>query len=56
MVASVPVKPGQAHADDDPSLATTMAGWWWLDPLVGLGIAGPAASQGSRAWRGEDCR
>ena len=30
-------------------------GGWWLDPAVGLGIAGIAAWQGVEAWRGEDC-
>lgn len=36
----------------------TMALWsggWWIDPAVGLGIAGVAAWQGARAWRGHDC-
>lgn len=28
---------------------------WWIDPAVGLGIAGVAAWQGVRAWRGEQC-
>lgn len=28
---------------------------WWVDPAVGLGIAGIAAWQGVRAWRGHDC-
>jgi divalent metal cation (Fe/Co/Zn/Cd) transporter len=30
-------------------------GGWWVDPAVGLGIAGVAAWQGVRAWRGHDC-
>lgn len=30
-------------------------GAWWIDPAVGLGIAGVAAWQGVRAWRGHDC-
>ncbi|OJZ72947.1 hypothetical protein BRW65_15805 [Mycobacterium paraffinicum] len=36
----------------------TMALWsggWWIDPAIGLGIAGVAAWQGVRAWRGHDC-
>jgi len=28
---------------------------WWVDPAVGLGIAGIAAWQGVGAWRGQDC-
>lgn len=34
------------------------AGWpggWWLDPIIGLGIAGAAAWQGIQTWRGDDC-
>ncbi|OMB98612.1 hypothetical protein A5732_04840 [Mycobacterium colombiense] len=30
-------------------------GGWWLDPVVGLGIAGLAFSEGIEAWRGRDC-
>ena len=30
-------------------------GGWWLDPAVGLGIAGIAAWEGVRAWRGRSC-
>lgn len=36
-------------------LANTLFGWWWLDPVVGLGIAGLAVWEGVEAWRGEDC-
>ena len=28
---------------------------WWIDPAVGLAIAGVAVWQGVRAWRGEEC-
>ena len=38
-------------------LAVT-AGWpgfWWFDPVIGLGIAAAATWQGVRSWRGEDC-
>ena len=31
------------------------AGGWWVDPAIGLAIAGVAVWQGSRAWRGHDC-
>jgi divalent metal cation (Fe/Co/Zn/Cd) transporter len=36
-------------------LANTLLGWWWLDPVIGLGIAGLAVREGIEAWRGEDC-
>jgi len=32
-----------------------IAGAWWLDPLVGLLIAGVAVREGVEAWRGEGC-
>jgi divalent metal cation (Fe/Co/Zn/Cd) transporter len=34
------------------------AGWpgfWWFDPVIGLGIAAAAIWQGVKSWRGEDC-
>jgi divalent metal cation (Fe/Co/Zn/Cd) transporter len=36
-------------------LANTAFGWWWLDPVVGLGIAALAVWEGIQAWRGDDC-
>lgn len=36
-------------------LANTLFGWWWLDPTVGLLIAGLAVREGIEAWRGDDC-
>jgi divalent metal cation (Fe/Co/Zn/Cd) transporter len=36
-------------------LANTLFGVWWLDPSVGLAIAGLAVWEGRRAWRGESC-
>lgn len=36
-------------------LANTLLGWWWLDPAIGVGIAGLAVREGVQAWRGEDC-
>ena len=30
-------------------------GAWWLDPVVGLLIAGVAIKEGAEAWRGEGC-
>jgi divalent metal cation (Fe/Co/Zn/Cd) transporter len=36
-------------------LANALAGAWWLDPAVGLLIAGVAVKEGADAWRGEGC-
>ena len=30
-------------------------GGWWLDPVIGVGIAAVSIWQGFRSWRGEDC-
>ena len=36
-------------------LANTLLGWWWLDPVVAVGIAGLAVREGIEAWHGEEC-
>jgi divalent metal cation (Fe/Co/Zn/Cd) transporter len=36
-------------------LGNAVAGAWWLDPAVGLLIAGVAVREGVEAWRGEGC-
>lgn len=36
-------------------LGNALAGAWWLDPVVGLLIAGVALREGLEAWRGEGC-
>jgi divalent metal cation (Fe/Co/Zn/Cd) transporter len=36
-------------------LGNAIFGAWWLDPVVGLVIAGVAVREGSEAWRGEGC-
>jgi divalent metal cation (Fe/Co/Zn/Cd) transporter len=36
-------------------LGNALAGAWWLDPAVGLLIAGLAVKEGREAWRGEGC-
>jgi divalent metal cation (Fe/Co/Zn/Cd) transporter len=36
-------------------LANHLAGWWWLDPITGLGIAGLALYEARNAWAGEVC-
>jgi divalent metal cation (Fe/Co/Zn/Cd) transporter len=35
--------------------ANALLGWWWLDPVAGLAVAGMAIREGIAAWRGEDC-
>jgi divalent metal cation (Fe/Co/Zn/Cd) transporter len=30
-------------------------GWWWLDPIAALAIAGVALKEGLETWRGEGC-
>jgi divalent metal cation (Fe/Co/Zn/Cd) transporter len=35
--------------------ANAIAGAWWLDPIVGLLIAGVAVKEGLDAWRGDGC-
>jgi divalent metal cation (Fe/Co/Zn/Cd) transporter len=36
-------------------LGNAVVGAWWLDPVVGLLIAGVAVREGVEAWRGEGC-
>jgi divalent metal cation (Fe/Co/Zn/Cd) transporter len=36
-------------------LANAVAGWWWADPLVALGIGVVAVREAWDAWRGESC-
>jgi divalent metal cation (Fe/Co/Zn/Cd) transporter len=36
-------------------LGNGLVGAWWLDPAVGLLIAGVAVNEGVEAWRGEGC-
>ena len=36
-------------------LANAIAGWWWADPIVALGIGGLAVYEAREAWRGESC-
>jgi divalent metal cation (Fe/Co/Zn/Cd) transporter len=35
--------------------ASSLFGLWWLDPMVALGIAGLAISEGRESWHGESC-
>jgi len=34
---------------------TALFGWWWVDPLVGLGLAAVAIHEGREAWQGDEC-
>jgi divalent metal cation (Fe/Co/Zn/Cd) transporter len=36
-------------------LANAVAGWWWADPLVALGIGAVALREARDSWRGEIC-
>ena len=36
-------------------VGNALFGAWWLDPLVGLLIAGLAVYEGREAWRGDAC-
>jgi divalent metal cation (Fe/Co/Zn/Cd) transporter len=36
-------------------LANAALGWWWLDPIAGLGISGLAIREGRETWRGALC-
>jgi divalent metal cation (Fe/Co/Zn/Cd) transporter len=35
--------------------ANALFGWWWLDPIAALLIAGVAVREGLETWRGEGC-
>jgi len=39
------------------ALAITAAwpGSWWIDPVIGLGIAAVSVREGIESWRGDDC-
>jgi divalent metal cation (Fe/Co/Zn/Cd) transporter len=37
------------------AVGATYSGGWWLDPVIGLGVAVVAVWQGFRSWRGEGC-
>ena len=36
-------------------VGNALFGWWWLDPLAALLIAGVAVREGLETWRGEGC-
>jgi divalent metal cation (Fe/Co/Zn/Cd) transporter len=35
--------------------ANAALGWWWLDPVIALGIAAIAVREGRETWAGEGC-
>jgi divalent metal cation (Fe/Co/Zn/Cd) transporter len=35
--------------------ANSLAGGWWLDPVIALGLAAFAVHEGRESWRGEGC-
>jgi divalent metal cation (Fe/Co/Zn/Cd) transporter len=37
------------------AVTAAWAGGWWLDPVIGLGIAAVAVWEGIESWRGDDC-
>ncbi|MCG5212670.1 cation transporter [Streptosporangium soli] len=37
-------------------LGLNTIGWWWVDPLVALTLAGVATREGWKAWHGHACR
>lgn len=36
-------------------LGKALLGWWWLDPVAALAIAGLAVHEGLVSWRGDAC-
>ena len=36
-------------------VANSLAGAWWLDPVIALGLAAVAVREGRGTWRGEGC-
>ncbi len=36
-------------------LANAVAGWWWADPIVAVGIGAVALHEARDAWRGDAC-
>jgi divalent metal cation (Fe/Co/Zn/Cd) transporter len=37
------------------SIVAAWPGGWWIDPVIGLGIAAVSAREGIESWRGDDC-
>jgi divalent metal cation (Fe/Co/Zn/Cd) transporter len=37
------------------AITASWPGGWWLDPVIGLGIAAAAVWEGIQSWRGDEC-
>jgi hypothetical protein len=37
------------------AVAAAWPGGWWIDPVIGLGIAAVAVRKGIESWHGDDC-
>jgi divalent metal cation (Fe/Co/Zn/Cd) transporter len=37
------------------AITASWPGGWWLDPVIGLGIATAAVWEGIQSWRGDEC-
>ncbi|MEB3980400.1 cation transporter [Mycobacterium sp. 663a-19] len=37
------------------AITASWPGGWWLDPVIGLGIAAAAVWEGIQSWRGQNC-
>lgn len=37
------------------SVTAAWPGGWWVDPVIGLGIAAWSVWEGIESWRGEGC-
>jgi divalent metal cation (Fe/Co/Zn/Cd) transporter len=37
------------------AITASWPGGWWLDPVIGVGIATAAIWEGIQSWRGDDC-
>jgi divalent metal cation (Fe/Co/Zn/Cd) transporter len=35
--------------------ANPILGWWWMDPIVGIGVAVVVIQAGMSTWRGQGC-
>ncbi len=54
-ISRYPLEGYREKCGTDIWLGNALVGAWWLDPAVGLLIAGVAVKEGRDAWRGEGC-
>ena len=56
-----PTTQSHARAAKDAAVLTGLAitavwpGGWWVDPVIGLGVAAVAVWEGIESWRGQGC-